>query len=292
MSDEVKASRPAMNGADLLCDTLLANDVDVCFANPGTSEMHFVAALDRKPAMRCVLGLFEGVATGAADGYARMADKPAATLLHLGPGLANGLANLHNARRAGTPMVNIVGDHATYHLTFDAPLTIQWFADVGSPLHRDAVKLLRRVLEAHPGDVRIVFQHRPFDGRPEGRIAHEALMSAAEQGRFWELHDFLLARPDLRDVEAIARYVPRLGLDGDWREGVADGFTRKYGCKTLVWYAQFGDIELAIRREKQMKEWKRLWKLRVIEEMNPDWNDLFESLHQVWAPAFAGVTKE
>ena len=112
-----------MNGADLLCDVLLANGVDTCFANPGTSEMHFVAALDRKPQMRCVLGLFEGVVTGAADGYARMADKPAATLLHLGPGLANGLANLHNARRARTPMVNVVGDHATYHLKYDAPLT-------------------------------------------------------------------------------------------------------------------------------------------------------------------------
>jgi len=112
-----------MNGADLLCDVLLANGVDTCFANPGTSEMHFVAALDRKPRMRCVLGLFEGVVTGAADGYARMADKPAATLLHLGPGLANGLANLHNARRAHTPIVNIVGDHASYHLQYDAPLT-------------------------------------------------------------------------------------------------------------------------------------------------------------------------
>ena len=110
-------------GADLLCDTLLANGIDTCFANPGTSEMHFVAALDRQPAMRCVLGLFEGVVTGAADGYARMAEKPAATLLHLGPGLANGLANLHNARRAGSPMVNVVGDHATYHLELDAPLT-------------------------------------------------------------------------------------------------------------------------------------------------------------------------
>lgn len=111
-----------MNGADSLCDTLLANDIDVCFANPGTSEMHFVAALDRKPEMRCVLGLFEGVVTGAADGYARMADKPAATLLHLGPGMANGLANMHNARRANTPMVNIVGEHATHHLKHDAPL--------------------------------------------------------------------------------------------------------------------------------------------------------------------------
>lgn len=111
-----------MNGADSLADTLLHNGIDVCFANPGTSEMHFVAALDRKPRMRCVLGLFEGVVTGAADGYARMADKPAATLLHLGPGLANGLANLHNARRGNTPIVNIVGDHATHHVKFDAPL--------------------------------------------------------------------------------------------------------------------------------------------------------------------------
>src|SRR5215510_1428657 len=111
-----------MNGAESLVRTLVAGGVDVCFANPGTSEMHFVAALDRVEGMRCVLALFEGVVTGAADGYGRMAEKPAATLLHLGPGLANGLANLHNARRAATPIVNIVGDHATYHAQYDAPL--------------------------------------------------------------------------------------------------------------------------------------------------------------------------
>ncbi|HEX7480792.1 MAG TPA: acetolactate synthase large subunit [Polyangiales bacterium] len=111
-----------MNGAQSLIQTLVACGVDVCFMNPGTSEMHFVAALDAVPQLRSVLVLFEGVATGAADGYARMADKPAATLLHLGPGLTNGLANVHNARRAWTPMVNIVGDHATYHKVFDAPL--------------------------------------------------------------------------------------------------------------------------------------------------------------------------
>ena len=111
-----------MNGAQALIRTLVAGGVDVCFANPGTSEMHFVAALDDVPEMRGVLTLFEGVATGAADGYARMAGRPAATLLHLGPGLGNGLANLHNARRARTPVVNIVGDHATYHKEFDAPL--------------------------------------------------------------------------------------------------------------------------------------------------------------------------
>lgn len=112
-----------MNGAESLANTLVEGGVKVCFTNPGTSEMHFVAALDRVRDMRCVLGLFEGVVTGAADGYFRMTDQPAATLLHLGPGLANGLANLHNAQKANSGIVNIVGDHATYHLNLGAPLT-------------------------------------------------------------------------------------------------------------------------------------------------------------------------
>ena len=111
-----------MNGAQSMLRTLLDAGVEVCFTNPGTSEMHFVAALDAAPQMRAVLTLFEGVATGAADGYARMAGKPAATLLHLGCGLGNGLANLHNARKGRTPVVNIVGDHATYHVKYDAQL--------------------------------------------------------------------------------------------------------------------------------------------------------------------------
>ena len=111
-----------MNGAESLIRTLLAAGVDTCFTNPGTSEIHIVAALDRIPEMRCVLALFEGVATGAADGYARMAGKPACTLLHLGPGLGNGLANLHNARRAQVPVLNIVGQHALPHLQYDTPL--------------------------------------------------------------------------------------------------------------------------------------------------------------------------
>src|SRR5690625_3228313 len=110
------------NGAQALLTTLVDCGVQVCFANPGTSEMHFVAALDAVPQMHGVLCLFEGVATGAADGYARIAGKPAATLLHLGPGLSNGLANLHNARRAHSPVVNIIGDHAGYHKKYDAPL--------------------------------------------------------------------------------------------------------------------------------------------------------------------------
>src|SRR4030081_1496470 len=112
-----------MHGAESLVRTLVAGGVDVCFTKPGTSEMHFVAALDRVEGMRCVLGLFEGVVTGAADGYFRMKGTPASTLLHLGPGLANGLANLHNAKKANSGIVNIVGQHATYHIGYNAPLT-------------------------------------------------------------------------------------------------------------------------------------------------------------------------
>ncbi len=110
------------SGARALVATLVASGVDTCLANPGTSEMHFVAALDSVPGLRPVLGLSEGVVTGAADGYGRVAGRPAAALLHLGPGLANGVANLHNARRARTPVVVVVGDHATYHKRLDAPL--------------------------------------------------------------------------------------------------------------------------------------------------------------------------
>ena len=119
----VAAGEMHMNGAESLVRTLVGGGVEVTFTNPGTSEMHFVAALDRVDGMRCVLCLFEGVATGAADGYARMAEKPAATLLHLGPGFGNALANVHNAKKANAPMINVVGDHAIYHKRFDSPLT-------------------------------------------------------------------------------------------------------------------------------------------------------------------------
>src|SRR3984885_3104224 len=112
-----------MNGAESLIRTAIAAGVEICFANPGTTEMPLVAALDSVEGLRPILGLFEGVCTGAADGYGRMAEKPALTLLHLGPGFANGIANLHNARRARSPIVNLIGDHATWHLASDAPLT-------------------------------------------------------------------------------------------------------------------------------------------------------------------------
>jgi acetolactate synthase-1/2/3 large subunit len=129
-----------VNGAESLVRTAVQAGVELCFANPGTTEMPLVAALDAVPGMRCVLGLFEGVCTGAADGYGRMAGKPALTLLHLGPGFANGIANLHNARRARSPVVNLVGDHATWHLPCDAPLT----TDLES-LARPVSSWLRRV---------------------------------------------------------------------------------------------------------------------------------------------------
>src|ERR1700757_4517318 len=151
-----------MNGAESLVRTLVSADVTACFANPGTSEIHLVQALDHIPEMRCVLGLFEGVVTGAADGYARMSGKPACTLLHLGPGFGNGIANLHNASRAQVPIVNIVGQHATYHLRHDTPLTSdieaiarpysKWLRTscVGSELGRDAAEA---IIAAPPGRI-------------------------------------------------------------------------------------------------------------------------------------------
>ena len=121
-----------MNGAELALRTALSAGVNVCFANPGTTEMPFVTALDDVPETRGILCLFEGVATGAADGYARMAGKPAMTLLHLGPGFGNGVANLHNARRARTPVVNVIGDHASWHLDADAPLNMDVLSLAGT----------------------------------------------------------------------------------------------------------------------------------------------------------------
>lgn len=138
-SDEKVAG--ALTGAQAMVHTLADSGVEICFANPGTSEMHFVGALDRTPRVRGVLCLFEGVATGAADGWGRMTGRPAATLLHLGPGLANGLANLHNARRAHTPIVNVIGDHAAHHKHLDPPLESDLdalAATVSSWVHRPA----------------------------------------------------------------------------------------------------------------------------------------------------------
>ena len=174
-----------MDGAESLVRTLIAGGVKTCFTNPGTSEMHIVAALDRIPEMRCVLGLFEGAVTGAADGYARMAGKPACTLLHLGPGLANGLANLHNAFRARVPIINLVGQHASFHLRHDAPLTSdiegiarpysQWLrtSSAASEVGRDAAEAIAAA-RTPPGKIATLIVPADFawsDGGVQGAIS-------------------------------------------------------------------------------------------------------------------------
>ncbi len=211
-----------MNGAESLVRTLTGAGIEVCFANPGTSEMHFVAALDRVGGVRCVLGLFEGVVTGAADGYARMADKPASTLLHLGPGLANGLANVHNARRANTPLVNIVGDHATYHKEFDAPLTsdvegvARPFSDwvlTSKDSHSIAQDAATAIAEAMAPPGRVATLILPADtswGEADGpaplppvktraEVAPEAISEAAQALRSGETTVLFLGGPALRE---------------------------------------------------------------------------------------------
>ncbi|HEX6419150.1 MAG TPA: acetolactate synthase large subunit [Acidimicrobiales bacterium] len=215
------------NGAQALIRTLVDAGVDTCFTNPGTSEMHFVAALDTVPEMRGVLALFEGVATGAADGYARMAGKPAATLLHLGPGLGNGLANLHNARKGRVPVVNIVGDHATYHKQHDAQLEsdietvarnvsswIRWSsapADVG----RDAAEAVA-VASGPPGQVATLIlpadvswseggrTAAPIPPRPASPVDEEAVEAVAKALRSDDACGLLLGGGALREDGLVA----------------------------------------------------------------------------------------
>lgn len=198
-------SKP-MNGAESLVHTLIDSDVDVCFTNPGTSEMHFVAALDHIAGMRSVLTLFEGVATGAADGYFRMARKPATTLLHLGPGLANGLANLHNARKAGSGVVNIVGEHAASHRALDAPLTsdiggIAWpvshwveTSETAADLGADAARAVQAAQTA-PGQVATLILPSDTAWTEGGQVAKP--LTPAE--------------PDLVDADAMTAAAQALG---------------------------------------------------------------------------------
>ncbi|WP_223773730.1 acetolactate synthase large subunit [Streptomyces sp. 135] len=190
------------NGAQILIDGLVGGGVRACFANPGTSEMHFVAALDEAPALRPVLCLFEGVATGAADGYGRMTGRPACTLLHLGPGLAGGLPNLHNARRAATPVVNVVGDHALRHKRLDAPLE----SDIGA-LARTVSAWTRRTYHAGElaGDVA---QAVAAATGPPGAIA--TLVVPADVS--WSEAD---GQPTAMPAATAAR--PRVGGRGDGR---------------------------------------------------------------------------
>ena len=192
-----------LNGAQSVVQTLVNCGVEVCFANPGTSEMHFVAALDSVTGLRPVLCLFEGVVTGAADGYGRIAGKPAVTLLHLGPGLANGLANLHNAKRAATPIVNIVGDHATHHLQYDAPLTsdiVGFAAPVSTWIHESKsagavasdTALAVRAARSAPGGIATLIMPADVAWNPAARAAAP-------------LPDIKAARVDADTVDDIAR---------------------------------------------------------------------------------------
>jgi len=180
-----------MNGATALIETLADCGVELCIANPGTSEMHLVQALDRVPQMKSVLALFEGVCTGAADGYARMKGKPAATLLHLGPGMANGIANLHNARRAGSPMINIIGNHPNYHIGFDAPLTSDidtlarnfsgWIksCSTAETLAQDGADAYTSTLRQNPGSVgqiaTLIMGADAAWGKSSGKVAPNAI---------------------------------------------------------------------------------------------------------------------
>jgi acetolactate synthase I/II/III large subunit len=200
------APRVADTGAMVALQAASAAGVTVCFANPGTTEMPLVDALDRVPGMRAVLGLFEGVCTGAADGYGRMLGRPAATLLHLGPGLANGLANLHNARRARTPILNLVGDHASWHLKYDAPLTSDieslarpvsgWYRAVASAdaLWQDTVDGVRASMAA-PGCVATLVLPVDFQQRPapeQVKRAEQPLAAPAlDEARVRSVHSAL-----------------------------------------------------------------------------------------------------
>lgn len=205
-----------MNGADALIRTFADCGVTACFANPGTSEMHLVAALGREPRIRSILCLFEGVATGAADGYARMTGQPALTLLHLGPGYLNGAANLHNARRAFSPTINVIGDHATYHRHLDAPLT----SDIEA-LVRPVAAWVDVAARAEEGGAKAAAVHAASLGPPGGNAC---LLLPADAA--WSEGGAVAApspppRPRApRDVEAVARAIraarkPALIVNGD-----------------------------------------------------------------------------
>ncbi len=193
-----------MNGAESLVATLVDQGVDICFANPGTSEMHFLAALGDNPKMRCVLGLFEGVCTGAADGWYRMTNRPASTLLHLGPGLANGLANIHNARRASSGMVNVVGEHSTSHLQYDPPLKSDihglarplshWVrqSDSAGSIAQDTADAIEAA-SAHPGQIATLILPGNCSWQDAGR----------SKVQLQKTHQ--LKAPDAKRIETIAR---------------------------------------------------------------------------------------
>lgn len=232
-----------MNGADSLVQTLCANGVNVCFANPGTSEMHFVAALDREPGMRCVLSLFEGVATGAADGYYRMTGKPAATLLHLGSGLSNGSANLHNAKKARSGIVNIVGDHATHHLRRESPLKSDVEA-LARPLSRwvrssrssmdvaaDGASAIAATRDGLAGDIATLILPADTAWGPGG----EAVRASSANGAA-ELDKSVIQETARRLSEEASASVLLLGGNGTYEQSLvlASAISAKTGCRVFT----------------------------------------------------------
>lgn len=205
-----------MNGAELALRTAAEAGVDVCFANPGTTEMELVAAVDAVPGMRAVLGLFEGVVTGAADGYGRVTGRPALTLLHLGPGFANGIANLHNARRAHTPVVNLIGDHATWHVSADAPLT----SDIESLAHPVSRSVLTVPSAARAGSTvreAIAAASGPPSGVASVIVPQDAAWGPAQ------VHDVSEATTQRFDVDADEVAAAAAELRSDRRVGVLIG---------------------------------------------------------------------
>jgi len=216
-----------MNGALRICDTLLALGVDVCFANPGTSEMHLVAALDQRPRLRCVLGLAETVVTGAADGYARMRERPAVTLLHLGPGLANGLANLHNARRAHSPMINLVGDHASWHLAED-------------PLLATDIESLARPMSAWVGRVGAINEIAPLVVE-----AHQAAVATPGVATLILPADMAWSGCDAQPSPVLTVAAPRHCPDGQALEAAARVLRSSRRCALLIGGAALRGAALA-----------------------------------------------
>ncbi|MDE0887460.1 MAG: acetolactate synthase large subunit [Myxococcota bacterium] len=193
------------NGAEFALEAARAAGVEVCFANPGTTEMDLVVALDKVPEIRSVLCLFEGVATGAADGYGRIAGKPALTLLHLGPGFANGIANLHNARRAGSPVLNLIGDHATWHLAADAPLT----SDIKS-LAASVSQFVRRSATPVEFARDLVDGVAAATGSPSGVASLIVAQEAAWEDAEGELPDLEMAAAVAAEPAAVAEAASRL----------------------------------------------------------------------------------
>ena len=208
-----------MTGAECLLRTLTAAGVNICFTNPGTSEMQFVAALDRVPAMRAVLCLFEGVCSGAADGYARMTGQPACTLLHLGPGLANALANFHNARKARSPIVSVVGEHSTQHLKYDAPLS----ADI--PAFAQSVSEEIRCIGSAEEIGRVAAEAIAAARRPPGAISHLIVPADCSWNQAGEVGTALPVTPPAGADSATVRACGRLIREGATTTGILLGGT-------------------------------------------------------------------